>query len=85
MTAGLDGKTVLVTGGAHGIGLETAREFARDGAGVFLFDRDCVRPSHPRSTSSVGELRASQATFAPGTTSRRRSSTASARSDRSTC
>lgn len=34
----LAGKVVLVTGGAHGIGLETARAFARAGARVVVAD-----------------------------------------------
>jgi NAD(P)-dependent dehydrogenase (short-subunit alcohol dehydrogenase family) len=33
------GKTVFVTGGAHGIGLAAARAFASERASVFLFDR----------------------------------------------
>jgi 3-oxoacyl-[acyl-carrier protein] reductase len=33
-------KTVLVTGGAHGIGLATATAFAREGARVYVLDRD---------------------------------------------
>lgn len=34
----LTGRTVVITGGAHGIGLETAREAVRRGARVALFD-----------------------------------------------
>lgn len=33
------GKCTWVTGGGQGIGLETAREFAREGAGVFIVDQ----------------------------------------------
>jgi len=32
------GKTVLITGGARGIGLEISKHFAREGARLFLFD-----------------------------------------------
>jgi NAD(P)-dependent dehydrogenase (short-subunit alcohol dehydrogenase family) len=39
MTERFIGRTVFVTGGAHGIGLATARAFAQEGASVFLFDR----------------------------------------------
>ncbi len=39
MELGLDGKAVVVTGGSRGIGLETARLFAREGAHVLICAR----------------------------------------------
>ena len=41
----LDGKTAFVTGGARGIGLASAEEFAKAGANVVLFD--IATPSMP--------------------------------------
>ena len=40
MDLGLDGKVVLVTGAASGIGRATANAFAREGATLALLDRD---------------------------------------------
>jgi len=36
----LDGRRAIVTGGASGIGAETCRRFAQEGADVSVFDRD---------------------------------------------
>lgn len=36
----LEGRTVIVTGGARGLGLALARQFGEDGANVLLVDRD---------------------------------------------
>lgn len=40
MTGRLDGKIVLITGAARGIGLGIARRFAREGATLVIVDRD---------------------------------------------
>ncbi|MFT6775934.1 MAG: 7-alpha-hydroxysteroid dehydrogenase [Paracoccaceae bacterium] len=40
MAANLDGKSVIVTGAAHGVGREAARRFAAAGARVVLADRE---------------------------------------------
>lgn len=40
METGLSGKTVLITGAAHGIGRATAEAFAAEGARLGLLDRD---------------------------------------------
>lgn len=39
VVSGLEGKRVLVTGGAQGIGFAVAQRFAQEGASVFLVDR----------------------------------------------
>ncbi|WP_329269253.1 SDR family NAD(P)-dependent oxidoreductase [Streptomyces sp. NBC_01451] len=40
MNLGLDGRTAIITGGASGIGAETARVFAAEGVRLALLDRD---------------------------------------------
>lgn len=40
---GLEGKRVLITGGASGIGAATARRFLDEGSQVYVLDRDATR------------------------------------------
>ena len=40
MTAGIDGRVALVTGGASGIGAATVRRLSAEGASVMIVDRD---------------------------------------------
>jgi 3-oxoacyl-[acyl-carrier protein] reductase len=49
----LKGKTVFVTGAAHGIGLATATAFAAEGGSVFLVDRS--EEMLPSAVKQVGE------------------------------
>src|SRR5205085_2835241 len=41
----LNGHTAVIVGGARGIGLAIAHEFAREGADVALVDRDAETPA----------------------------------------
>ena len=43
MNLGLEGKTALVTGGSHGIGLATALELAREGCDLHIASRTMAR------------------------------------------
>lgn len=62
----LEGKVALITGAARGIGLEIARTFARQGAGLALCDSGCDREGHNPDPSVIegaaDELRAEGAT-----------------------
>ncbi|MBI2563754.1 MAG: SDR family oxidoreductase [candidate division NC10 bacterium] len=53
MELGLGGKAVLVTGGSRGIGLETARLFAREGARVLI----CARRESALAEAAADILR----------------------------
>ena len=43
----LEGKSVIVTGGASGIGAATVAAFAEQGAKVGFLDRDCLLYTSP--------------------------------------
>jgi NAD(P)-dependent dehydrogenase (short-subunit alcohol dehydrogenase family) len=51
-----DNKTVLVTGGNSGIGLATARQFAREGARVIITGRDQATLDSARASLGEGAL-----------------------------
>ena len=63
MDAGLDGKIVLITGSAKGIGRATALAFAREGARLALLDIDAEGLASLKSEVEV--LGTASATFAP--------------------
>ena len=51
MDFGFTGKTVVVTGGANGIGLAVARALKGEGASVVIFDLASEKPSEAASRS----------------------------------
>lgn len=59
----LTGSTVVVTGAAHGMGAEVARQLAARGVGVALVDRDRAGLEHTRDT--IGTLPAVARGYAP--------------------
>jgi NAD(P)-dependent dehydrogenase (short-subunit alcohol dehydrogenase family) len=54
VTAGFDGKTVLITGAASGLGAETARQFAAAGACLVLVDRNAPLLAATAATIRAG-------------------------------
>src|SRR5687767_14320189 len=50
MSSSMQGKTAVVTGGANGIGLASAREMAARGASVWIFDLARENPAQVAAT-----------------------------------
>ena len=87
-----DDKVAIVTGGASGIGLATARRFGAEGARVVVADHDaeqaeaaaasrCARPARPTRWPSPATSRAKAESSAPST---RRSSASAGSTSSST-
>ena len=60
----LDGKVVIVTGGASGIGLATCRAAAREGAAVVVADLERARAGGEETVRAIEEAGGSAAFFA---------------------
>ena len=73
MAGELDGKVVIVTGGAAGIGQATAERFVAEGAQVVIGDVDAERGE--QVAADLGDAAAFQRTDVSGPTRSRRWST----------
>lgn len=56
MTTGVEGKSVVVTGGAHGIGAALVDRLLKDGAFVTSLDLGSASRSHPRFVQAIGDV-----------------------------